>query len=53
MYAILTPLKGLTIQGSYTYDYYDKQKDSKPNFVPMYNSRRIRYIRMVWPDKHL
>lgn len=37
MYAILTPLKGLTIQGSYTYDYYDKQKDSKPNFVPMYN----------------
>ena len=37
MYAILTPLKGLTIQGSYTYDFYDKQKDSKPNFVPMYN----------------
>ena len=37
MYAILTPLKGLTIQGYYTYDYYDKQKDSKPNFVPMYN----------------
>ena len=37
LYAILTPLKGLTIQGSYTYDYYDKFKDSKPNFVPMYN----------------
>ena len=37
LYAILTPLKGLTIQGSYTYDYYDKFKESKPNFVPMYN----------------
>lgn len=37
LYAILTPLKGLTIQGSYTYDYYDKKKVSKPNFVPMYN----------------
>ena len=37
LYAVLTPLKGLTIQGSYTYDYYDKFKESKPNFVPMYN----------------
>lgn len=37
LYAILTPLKGLTIQGSYTYDYYDKFKESKPNFVSMYN----------------
>ena len=37
LYAILTPLKGLTIQGSYTYDYYDKKKVSKPNFVPLYN----------------
>ena len=37
LYAILTPLKGLTIQGSYTYDYYDKFKESKPNFVPLYN----------------
>ena len=37
LYAVLTPLKGLTIQGSYTYDYYDKFKENKPNFVPMYN----------------
>lgn len=37
LYAVLTPLKGLTIQGSYTYDYFDKFKESKPNFVPMYN----------------
>lgn len=37
LYAILTPVKGLTIQGSYTYDYFDKQKESKPAFVPLYN----------------
>ena len=40
LYAILTPLKGLTIQGSYTYDYYDKFKESNPNFVPSILKKR-------------
>ena len=34
MYAILTPLKGLTIQGSYTYDYYDKTKGFETELRP-------------------
>lgn len=37
LYAIITPLKGLTIQGSYMYEYFDKLKESKPNFVPLWN----------------
>lgn len=35
--AVLTPVKGLTIQGSYAYEYYDKFKDSKPVFVELWN----------------
>ena len=37
LYAILTPVKGLTIQGSYNYEYYNQAKTKKPNFVPMWN----------------
>ena len=37
LYGVLTPLKGLTIQASYSYEYYNQTKTSKPNFVPMWN----------------
>lgn len=37
IYGVLTPVEGLTIQASYSYDYYNKTKISKPNFVPMWN----------------
>jgi len=37
LYGVLTPFKGLTVQASYSYEYYNLTKISKPNFVPMYN----------------
>jgi len=36
-YGILTPVKGLTLQASYSYDYYNKTKTEKPEFVPLWN----------------
>ena len=36
-YGVLTPFKGLTIQGSYSYEYWEQAKTSKPVFVPMWN----------------
>lgn len=36
-YANVTPLKGLTVSGSYTYDYQDNEQWSKPVFVPTWN----------------
>jgi len=36
-YGMMTPVKGLTIQGSYTYEYYDQSKNSKPVFVELWN----------------
>lgn len=37
LYGVLTPIKGLTLQGSYTYDYYNKTKTEKPVFVELWN----------------
>ncbi|GHV49968.1 SusC/RagA family TonB-linked outer membrane protein [Bacteroidia bacterium] len=37
IYGILTPFAGLTIQGSYAYEFWDETKTSKPNFTPMWN----------------
>lgn len=37
LYGVLTPVKGLTIQGSYSYDYYNKTKTEKPEFVELWN----------------
>ncbi len=37
IYGTLTPFKGLTIQGSYAYEYWDLSKRRKPVFVPMWN----------------
>lgn len=37
LYAILTPVKGLTIQGSYNFEYYNQAKNRKPKFVEMWN----------------
>lgn len=36
-YGVLTPFKGLTIQGSYSFEYWGQAKTSKPVFVPMWN----------------
>lgn len=36
-YAVLTPLKGLTVQASYAYDYYDYSNNTKPVAVPLYD----------------
>lgn len=36
-YATLTPLKGLTIQGSYSHDFYDYANNTKPVAVPLYD----------------
>lgn len=37
LYGVMTPLKGLTIQGSYVYEYYDNVNNSKPVAVPQYD----------------
>lgn len=37
LYGIFTPIKGLTIQASYNYDFWDQTKISKPNFVEFWN----------------
>lgn len=37
LYGVLTPFKGLTLQGSYSYDYYNKTKTEKPVFVELWN----------------
>lgn len=37
LYGVFTPLKGLTIQGSYSYDHYNKTKTEKPVFVELWN----------------
>lgn len=36
-YGVLTPFKGFTVQGSYSYDYYNKTKTEKPVFVELWN----------------
>lgn len=36
-YGILTPFKGVTLQGSYSYEYWGQSKTSKPVAVPMWN----------------
>ncbi|MCC8172352.1 MAG: TonB-dependent receptor [Parabacteroides sp.] len=36
-YGVLTPVKGLTLQASYSYDYYNKTKTEKPEFVELWN----------------
>ena len=36
-YGKLTPLEGLTIQGSYVYDFYDRKRITKPNFIPIWD----------------
>lgn len=36
-YGALTPFKGFTLQGSYSYEYWGEAKKRKPNFVPMWN----------------
>lgn len=36
-YGILTPVKGLTIQGSYSFDFFNKTKTEKPVFVELWN----------------
>jgi TonB-linked SusC/RagA family outer membrane protein len=36
-YGILKPLKGLSIEGSYTYDFQDKYNYSKPVFIDLWN----------------
>lgn len=37
IYGILTPFKGLTVQASYTYDFWNETQTSKPNFVEFWN----------------
>lgn len=36
-YGVLTPFEGMTIQGSYSYEYWGQSKTSKPVAVPMWN----------------
>lgn len=36
-YGAITPFEGLTLQGSYSYEYWGETKKDKPNFVPMWN----------------
>lgn len=36
-YTNITPVKGLNISGSYTYDFYDKEKWEKPIFIDKWN----------------
>ncbi|TKG89625.1 SusC/RagA family TonB-linked outer membrane protein [Puteibacter caeruleilacunae] len=36
-YAKLSPLKGLTLHGSYVYDYYDRKRVQKPHFIPVWD----------------
>ena len=36
-YTKISPLKGLTINGSYVYDFYDRKRVQKPNFVPSWD----------------
>lgn len=36
-YGALTPVKGLTLQASYSYDYYNRTKTEKPEFVELWN----------------
>ena len=37
MFAELTPIEGLTVQGSYSYEYYNNFKRSQPKFVELWN----------------
>ncbi len=37
LYGILTPMKGLTIQASYNYEFWNQSKTSKPVFVEFWN----------------
>jgi TonB-linked SusC/RagA family outer membrane protein len=34
---LLTPFNGFSLQASYSYEFYNQTKTSKPNFVPMWN----------------
>ena len=36
-YTKVSPLEGLTINGSYVYDFYDRKRIRKPNFVPVWD----------------
>lgn len=36
-YGLLTPFKGFTVQGSYSYEFWNQTKTSKPVAVPMWN----------------
>lgn len=37
LHGVLTPFAGMTIQGSYSYEYWGESKTSKPVFIPMWN----------------
>lgn len=36
-YGVITPVKGLTLQASYSFDFYNKAKTEKPEFVELWN----------------
>ncbi|MDR1981244.1 MAG: TonB-dependent receptor [Tannerellaceae bacterium] len=37
LFGTLFLFEGFTLQGSFAYEYYNKTKDRRPNFVPMWN----------------